>query len=340
MGFLYNSSESGGPDKLLEDENTYIKWILEAFTYLLIAIGIVMILKLYFQTVLIFAKYFPYITLPLYVLGAWVYSAGLLYFAWDIMEDDGGTPSLMMTYPQVAMFQQGMVVGAVFLMIAPFTLLMPRLRFGRSSADADSCCKTICFPTFVWVVFLFIVLLCGFAGYCLLTTLLTFYKVTFFKAIGLEGIFVLLLLFYLFALFQIIAQRKIIVSGENILGKLREPFKCLHTRPYLFIYIFVLIFFSLGALGLDGLYAFKSYQKYTNAIGATAATTAVKDTAIQCMAIIGAFSGFSALYVLIGLTIALVISCSPCWCPGIKRRISFDDIAVATHNGDNTTTYM
>ena len=27
---------------------------------------------------------------------------------------------------------------AVFLMIAPFTLLMPRLRFGRSSADAVS----------------------------------------------------------------------------------------------------------------------------------------------------------------------------------------------------------
>ena len=33
-----------------------------------------MILKLYFQTVLIFAKYFPYVTLPLYVIGAWIYS--------------------------------------------------------------------------------------------------------------------------------------------------------------------------------------------------------------------------------------------------------------------------
>ena len=40
MGFLYNASEAGRENtELLTDKHDYIKYILEAFTYLLIAIG-------------------------------------------------------------------------------------------------------------------------------------------------------------------------------------------------------------------------------------------------------------------------------------------------------------
>ena len=53
-----------------------------------------MLLKLYFQTVFIFAKYFPIVTLPFYVVGAWAFSALLFYMAWDMGfgKDGEGNP--------------------------------------------------------------------------------------------------------------------------------------------------------------------------------------------------------------------------------------------------------
>ncbi|KAL5261042.1 hypothetical protein ACHWQZ_G006924 [Mnemiopsis leidyi] len=279
--------------------------VLTCFTYLLIALGIIMLLKLYFQTVFIFAKYFPIVTLPLYVFGAWAFSALLFYMAWDMgfePDDNGAAQQHIMKETFATCVHQGLIVGAVFLMIAPFTLLMPRLRFGRSSSDNEGCCRTICFPTFVWVVFLFIVLLAVFSGYCLYMLLIEYYQQSFFNSIGVEGIYVLIVLFYLFALFQILAQRKIIVSGENILGELRKPFKCLHSRPYLFVYISVLIFFSLAALGVTAFYGVKAFDVYKAAEGVEARTTNI--------AIVGAFSGMAAVYVLIGMALGLVISCS------------------------------
>lgn len=285
-----------------EDKTAEI--ILISFTYLLIAIGIIMILKLYFQTVYIFAKYFPIVTLPLYIIGAWIFSALLFYMAWDLGygdKADGSSQDYLMSYNYAAFLHQGLLVGGVFLMIAPFTLLMPRLRFGRSSSDSEGCCKTICFPTFVWVVFLFIVLLVTFAGYSLYSLLRSFYGLSVFNCMGIEGIFVFLALFYLFALFQILAQRKIIVSGENILGELRKPFKCLHSRPYLFVYIAVLVFFSLAALGVTAYFGVEAYGKFQDST-ATDKTTR--------MIIVGAFSGMAAVFVLIAMTLGLVISCS------------------------------
>jgi len=289
---------------LIEEKEDISKIVLTCFTYLLIAIGIIMLLKLYFQTVFIFAKYFPIVTLPFYVVGAWAFSALLFYMAWDMgfgKDADGNPQTNIMEETFATVVHQGLIVGAVFLMIAPFTLLMPRLRFGRSSSDNEGCCRTICFPTFVWVVFLFIVLLAVFSGYCLYMLLREYYKQDFFHAIGVEGIYVLLVLFYLFALFQILAQRKVIVSGENILGELRKRFKCLHSRPYLFVYISVLIFFSLAALGVTAFYGVQAHKIYQ------ASDNDAKTTNI---AIVGAFSGMAALYVLIGMALGLVISCS------------------------------
>lgn len=293
-------------DLITEKQNEVSGIVLTCFTYLLIALGVIMLLKLYFQTVFIFAKYFPIVTLPLYVVGAWAFSALLFYMAWDMgygVDDNGNNQKHIMTETFATVVHQGLIVGAVFLMIAPFTLLMPRLRFGRSSSDNEGCCRTICFPTFVWVVFLFIVLLAVFSGYCLYMLLREYYQQTFFNSIGVEGIYVLIVLFYLFALFQILAQRKIIVSGENILGELRKPFKCLHSRPYLFVYISVLIFFSLAALGVTAFYGVKAFDVYKSAEGVEARTTNI--------AIVGAFSGMAAVYVLIGMALGLVISCSP-----------------------------
>ncbi|XP_063677969.1 uncharacterized protein LOC134813106 isoform X2 [Bolinopsis microptera] len=290
---------------LITDKQSEVSGIvLTCFTYLLIALGVIMLLKLYFQTVFIFAKYFPIVTLPLYVVGAWAFSALLFYMAWDMgygVDDNGNIQKHIMTETFATVVHQGLIVGAVFLMIAPFTLLMPRLRFGRSSSDNEGCCRTICFPTFVWVVFLFIVLLAVFSGYCLYMLLREYYQQTFFNSIGVEGIYVLIVLFYLFALFQILAQRKIIVSGENILGELRKPFKCLHSRPYLFVYISVLIFFSLAALGVTAFYGVKAFDVYKSAEG---------DARTTNIAIVGAFSGMAAVYVLIGMALGLVISCS------------------------------
>lgn len=294
-----------------------------------------MLLKLYFQTVFIFAKYFPIVTLPLYVVGAWAFSALLFYMAWDMgygVDDNGNNQKHIMTETFATVVHQGLIVGAVFLMIAPFTLLMPRLRFGRSSSDNEGCCRTICFPTFVWVVFLFIVLLAVFSGYCLYMLLREYYQQTFFNSIGVEGIYVLIVLFYLFALFQILAQRKIIVSGENILGELRKPFKCLHSRPYLFVYISVLIFFSLAALGVTAFYGVKAFDVYKSAEGVEARTTNI--------AIVGAFSGMAAVYVLIGMALGLVISCSSIKAGPFRkcyRESSYDDIGT-TANGDTDTT--
>jgi len=297
----FSSLTSEFKSKVTTDEIAEI--ILQCFTYLLIALGIIMILKLYFQTVFIFAKYFPIVTLPVYVLGAWAFSALLFYMAWDL--GYGDSQDYLMKYWFAALLHQGLVIGAVFLMIAPFTLLMPRLRFGRSSSDNEGCCRTICFPTFVWVVFLFIVLLATYSGWCLYSLLRNFYGLSIFNCMGVEGIYVLLVLFYLFALFQILAQRKIIVSGENILGELRKPFKCLHSRPYLFIYISVLIFFSLAALGVTAFYAVKAYEQYKDYSDTDDSTNKVEN-----IAIIGAFSCMAAVYVLIGMTLGLVISCS------------------------------
>ena len=79
----------------------------------------------------------------------------------------------------------------------------------NTTISQEGCCRTICFPTFVWVVFLFIVLLAVFSGYCLYMLLIEYYQQTFFNSIGVEGIYVLIVLFYLFALFQILAQRKV-----------------------------------------------------------------------------------------------------------------------------------
>ena len=59
-----------------------------------------MLLKLYFQTVFIFAKYFPIVTLPLYVVGAWAFSALLFYMAWDMgygVDDNGNNQKHIMT---------------------------------------------------------------------------------------------------------------------------------------------------------------------------------------------------------------------------------------------------
>lgn len=300
-GFSLNES----PFKNDITNNTFTI-VLRCFSYVLIALGVIMLLKLYFQTVFIFAKYFPIVTLPIYVVGAWAYSALLFYVAWDLgysgqKDSEGVVQDYIMSVTYATVLHQGLIVGAVFLLIAPFTLLMPRLRFGRSSSDNEGCCKTICFPTFVWVVFLFIVLLAAFSAYCVYNLMREFYGLDVFLSIGVEGVYVLLLLFYLFALFQILAQRKIIVSGENILGELRKPFKCLHSRPYLFVYISVLIFFSLVALGLTAFYGVKAYDKFKVSEASPKTTN---------MAIVGAFSGMAAVYVLIGMTLGLVISCS------------------------------
>ena len=75
-----------------------------------------MILKLYFQTVFIFAKYFPIVTLPFYVLGAWSFSALLFYMAWDLgysntTLDDGSTQDYLMKHMYAALLHQGLVVG-------------------------------------------------------------------------------------------------------------------------------------------------------------------------------------------------------------------------------------
>ena len=88
-----------------------------------------MILKLYFQTVFIFSKYFPIVTLPLYVLGAWAFSALLFYMAWDLGNGvpvadensdeiiEGGdekpvnTNNYIMKYTYAALLHQGLIIG-------------------------------------------------------------------------------------------------------------------------------------------------------------------------------------------------------------------------------------
>ena len=61
-----------------------------------------------------------------------------------------------------------------------------------------------------------------------------------------------------FPIFHRISQHlinsQVIVSGENILGELRKPFKCLHSRPYLFTYLAALVFFALVALAITAYY--------------------------------------------------------------------------------------
>lgn len=112
--------------------------ILTCFTYLLIALGkksltfhmklnlhklpsntsltagVIMLLKLYFQTVFIFAKYFPIITLPFYIIGAWAFSALLFYMAWDLgygVDDEGNPNTYIMKTTYAAIMHQGLVVG-------------------------------------------------------------------------------------------------------------------------------------------------------------------------------------------------------------------------------------
>ena len=73
-----------------------------------------MILKLYFQTVLIFSKYFPIVTLPLYVLGAWAFSALLFYMAWDLGNGkvtDGEENDYIMKYAYATLLHQGLIIG-------------------------------------------------------------------------------------------------------------------------------------------------------------------------------------------------------------------------------------
>ena len=73
-----------------------------------------MILKLYFQTVYIFAKYFPIVTLPLYIIGAWAFSALLFYLAWDLGygdKADGTSQDYLMSYNYAAFLHQGLLVG-------------------------------------------------------------------------------------------------------------------------------------------------------------------------------------------------------------------------------------
>jgi len=116
------------------------------------------------------------------------------------------------------------------------------------------------------------------------------------------------------------------------LGELRKPFKCLHSRPYLFVYISVLIFFSLAALGVTAFYGVKAFDVYKSAEGVEARTTNI--------AIVGAFSGMAAVYVLIGMALGLVISCSSIKAGPFRkcyRESSYDDIGT-TANGDTDTT--
>ena len=76
--------------------------------------GVIMLLKLYFQTVFIFAKYFPIVTLPLYVFGAWAFSALLFYMAWDMgfePDDNGAAQQHIMKETFATVVHQGLIVG-------------------------------------------------------------------------------------------------------------------------------------------------------------------------------------------------------------------------------------
>ena len=74
-----------------------------------------MTLKLYFQTVFIFAKYFPIVTLPFYVLGAWAFSGILFYMAWDLgfegTNPDGEPQDYIMSITYASLLHQGLIVG-------------------------------------------------------------------------------------------------------------------------------------------------------------------------------------------------------------------------------------
>jgi hypothetical protein len=67
------------------------------------------------------------------------------------------------------------------------------------------------------------------------------------------------------------------------------------------VYISVLIFFSLAALGVTAFYGVQAHKVYQNSDG---------DAKTTNIAIVGAFSGMAAVYVLIGMALGLVISCS------------------------------
>ena len=73
-----------------------------------------MLLKLYFQTVFIFAKYFPIVTLPFYVVGAWAFSALLFYMAWDMgfgKDGEGNAQTNIMEETFATVVHQGLIVG-------------------------------------------------------------------------------------------------------------------------------------------------------------------------------------------------------------------------------------